>query len=249
MALQKGIVKIEGTVGGLTFYKSGGEHLVREKGGVSGDRILNDPNFARTRENNSEFGASGAAGKMLRDALRVLMMSAADGLVTARVTTLMHNVMKQDTTSARGKRTPAVGIGVAAGRTLLKGFNFNENAVLGGVLYKPYVVAPATGVITIASLNPATDIVFPTGATHVSLTGAMANINFATGVSDVKLTNVLNLAANAAAAAVTLTPTAVPAGTGTKLFLLKVEFFQLVNGVQYSMKNGAYNALAIIETA
>lgn len=249
MALQKGIVKIEGTVGGLTFYKSGGEHLVREKGGVSGDRILNDPNFARTRENNNEFGASGAAGKLLRDALRPLLMTAADNLVTSRVTTLMHNVMKQDVTSVRGKRTPAIGVATVPGRTLLKGFNFNENAVLGGVLYKPYAVAPATGVITIAGLVPATDIAFPTGATHVSISGAMASINFATGVADVRLTNVTNLAVAAAATAVTLTPTAVPAGAGTKLFLLKVEFFQLVNGVQYSMKNGSYNALAIVETA
>ena len=249
MALQKGIVKIEGTVGGLTFYKSGGEHLVREKGGVSGDRILNDPNFARTRENNSEFGASGAAGKLLRDALRALMMNAADGRVTARVTTLMHNIMKYDTTSARGKRTPAVGVGVAAGRGLLKGFNFNDSAILGGVLYKPFAVVTTTGVITITGLVPATDIAFPTGATHVSISGAMANVNFATGATELRLTNVSNLAVNAASSTVTLTPTAVPTAAGTKLFLLKVEFFQLVNGVQYPMKNGAYNALSIIETA
>jgi hypothetical protein len=249
MAIQKGIMKIEGTVGGLTFYKAGGEHLVREKGGVSGDRIANDANFARTRENNAEFGAAGAAGKLLRDSLRVLMLSAADGLITSRVTSLMHNVMKQDVTSLRGKRTPAIGIATVPGRSLLKGFNFNQSAVLGAVLYKPYAVAPLTGVITIAGLAPATDIAFPTGATHVSLTGAMASINFATGAVDVKLTNVVSLAVGAAAAAVTLTPTAVPAGAGTKLFLLKVEFFQMVNAVQYPLKNGSYNALAIIETA
>jgi hypothetical protein len=77
----------------------------------------------------------------------------------------------------------------------------------------------------------------------------MANVNLSTKVSDVRLTNVVNLAINAPASTVTLTPTAVPTGTGTRLFLLKVEFFQLVNGVQYSLKNGAYNALAIIETA
>jgi hypothetical protein len=28
-----------------------------------------------------------------------------------------------------------------------------------------------------------------------------------------------------------------------------VEFFQEVNGVQYSMNNGAYNALAIVDVA
>jgi hypothetical protein len=29
--------------------------------------------------------------------------------------------------------------------------------------------------------------------------------------------------------------------------LLKIEFFQLVNAVQYNLKNGAYNALKIID--
>jgi hypothetical protein len=56
MAKQEGTFKINGTIGDLTFYKSSGQYLVRQKGGVSGDRIKNDPNFARTRENNNEFG-------------------------------------------------------------------------------------------------------------------------------------------------------------------------------------------------
>jgi hypothetical protein len=43
MAKQKGIMKIEGTVGEMTFYRSSGEYLVREKGGVDGNRIKNDP--------------------------------------------------------------------------------------------------------------------------------------------------------------------------------------------------------------
>jgi hypothetical protein len=77
----------------------------------------------------------------------------------------------------------------------------------------------------------------------------MASVNFATGASELRLTNVVNMAVNAAASNVTLTPTAVAAGAGTKLFLLKIEFFQSVNGVQYPMKNGSYNALAIVETA
>mgnify|MGYP007127515140 CR=1 FL=1 len=70
MANQKGIIKIEGTVGGMTFYKKDGQYLVKEKSSISADKIANDPAFARTRENNAEFGAAGTAGKLLRDALR-----------------------------------------------------------------------------------------------------------------------------------------------------------------------------------
>jgi len=36
------------------------------KGGVSADRIQNDPAFQRTRENGEEFGRAGAADKLIR---------------------------------------------------------------------------------------------------------------------------------------------------------------------------------------
>lgn len=247
MALQKGILKIEGTMGGMTFYKKDGVHLVKEKSSIPAEKIANDPKFARTRENNEEFGAAGVSGKLLRDALRVLMLNASDSLVASRVTKLMMDEIKLDATGARGSRRPASGLALATGKTLIKGFNFNEKSLLSSVLFKPYTVNTTTGVIGIAGLIPAIDIAYPAGATHMSITGGMANVNFATGVWAASLTNVQNLAINSTPTTVTLTPTAVPAGTGIKFYLLKIEFFQLLNGVQYPLKNGSFNTLAIVE--
>ena len=171
MAKQKGILKIEGTMSGLTFYKKDGQFLVKEKSHISADKIAKDAAFARTRENNSEFGAAGTAGKMLRDSLRSMMLNAADSLVTSRVTQLMFKELKLDATSVRGARKPATGLALATGKALLKGFNINS--LVSGVLYKPFVVTPATGVITITGLVPSTDIAFPQGATHLFISGAM----------------------------------------------------------------------------
>ncbi len=50
MARQKGIIKLKGTIGDISFYKTTDGHLAREKGGVEKDRIMNDPAFQRTRE-------------------------------------------------------------------------------------------------------------------------------------------------------------------------------------------------------
>ena len=58
MAKLKGIIKLEGTLDNLTFYKAKEGYLVKTKGGVSKERIQNDPAFERTRENGSEFGSS-----------------------------------------------------------------------------------------------------------------------------------------------------------------------------------------------
>lgn len=247
MARQTGIIKIKGKIGDLSFYKSKDGHLAREKGGVDGDRIKNDPAYIRTRENGAEFGASASSGKLTRDALRPIAMNASDNRVVARMTKLMTQIKNLDTTSARGKRAVGVAMVGAGAKALLKGFEFNKHALFSSILFKPYSVNTTTGVISIAGLVPVNDVVFPAGATHISLTGCYGNINYATGVNDVKLTNTVNLLIDGTATAVTLTPTAVPAGTGAKIFLLRIEFFQMINGVQYSLKNGAYNALRVIE--
>jgi hypothetical protein len=39
MAQQKGIIKLDGTIGGITFYKSKDGYLAREKGGVSAKEL------------------------------------------------------------------------------------------------------------------------------------------------------------------------------------------------------------------
>lgn len=157
MAKLKGILKIEGTLDELTFYKTQDGHLVKTKGGVSGDRIANDPNFQRTRENGAEFGSSASSGKLLRNAVRNLMMNAADNRVTSRLTQIMTLIKNYDVASPRGERTVADGIADPAALALLKNFDFNDKAALSGVLFAPFAVTPATGVINIPAFVPLND--------------------------------------------------------------------------------------------
>jgi hypothetical protein len=247
MARQNGLFKIKGTLDNVTFYKSVDGDLARMKTSVDKDRIKNDPAFQRTRENGAEFGSSAKAGKLTRDSLRPIALNATDNRVVSRMTKLMTSIKNLDTTSVRGSRNVGVSMPNANAKALLKGFEFNSSALLSSTLFKPYAINTTTGVITITGIIPINDVVFPSGATHVSFTGGYANMNYATNVVDFKLTNVQNVAINGTPSTITLTPTAVPAGTGAKVFLLKMEFFQLMNGVQYSLKNGSYNALKIIE--
>lgn len=247
MARQKGIIKLTGKVGDLSFYKSKDGFLAREKGGVEGERIKNDPAFVRTRENGLEFGSSATSGKLLRDSIRTMMQNASDGRVTARLTKVMTQIKNMDATSARGGRTVGGGIGTATAKALLKGFNFNNRAVIGSVLFKSYTVTTATGVIEMVGFVPINDLNVPSGATHVTFRGAWAKVDFAGGVSSVEESNSQNLAIDGTATTVTLTPGAAPVGTGTDVYLLMLEFFQEVNGVQYTLKNGAFNVLSIVE--
>ncbi|WP_313806973.1 hypothetical protein [Flavobacterium sp.] len=247
MAKSKGIIKIEGTVEDLTFYKHEGEYYVRKKGGIDKNRIANDPNFVRTRENNNEFGTSGHSGKILRNALGTMVFKAKDSRLSSRMLKVMSVVKRYDTTSARGQRNVANGIATPEGKQALRGFDFNGRAELGSVLYAPFELDTATGVITLADVLPAEQILFPQGATHVSFQGAVLALDFETEESSVAYSNVVNLPLNMTLNNITLTPTSVPTGTGQQFFLLMLSFYQEVNAVQYSLKNEEYNVLNILE--
>ena len=249
MARLKGILKIEGTIQDMTFYKTRDGHLVKSKSGVSKERIANDPAFVRTRENGAEFGSAAKAGKLLRNTLRTFMMSAKDSRVTSRLTQVMTLVKNYDTTSDRGQRSVAIGITNASALGLIKNFDFNEKAGLASVLYKPFTVDRTTGVITIVGLSPINDVAYPAGATDVIFKGAFASVDFTRGTSDITYTNEINIPLDSTPQNIVLTPASLPSGTGTKLVLLTIEFFQTINGLQYTLKNGTYNALAIVGAA
>lgn len=246
MARQKGIIKIEGTVGGMTFYKTQDGHLVKEKSQISADRIANDSAFARTRENGAEFGASATAGKLLRDCLRTLMATASDNRVTSRLTAVMSSIKNEDNISLRGERTIANGLVSPSGKALIKGFDFNIDAKLGSIIFRPYLISPS-GDISINNLNPLTDVEVPTGATHFRITAAKARIDFNTGEREMQTSTEVSFLIENLTTNIFLAINPVIQPNGNTFNLLKIAFFQEVNGTQYPLKNGAYNALTILD--
>lgn len=246
MAKTSGIIKIEGTVEDLTFYKRDGKNFVRRKGGVSKERIESDPNYVRTRENNTEFGHSGWAGKVLRMAMGSLVFKAKDSKLASRMLQTMSRIKNLDTSSARGKRRVDVGLATPEGKQLLQGFDFNINAPLNGVLFAPFSADLAHGTIDFVDLLTAEQLQFPQGATHASLQCAILAIDFVTEVSEIAYSNIENLPINLTPTTITLTTTSVPTG-GVQLLLLMISFYQEVNGVQYSLKNEEFNVLNVVE--
>ena len=134
MARQKGIIKLKGTIGDITFYKTQDGHLAREKGGIDASRIAIDPAFQRTRENGSEFGRAGKAGKVLRTALRALLLNSADGRMVSRLTQAMVKVIQADLVSERGLRNVIDGEA-----ELLFGFEFNIRGKRGTTVFVLFV--------------------------------------------------------------------------------------------------------------
>ena len=247
MAKLKSLIKIEGTLDDLTFYKGKEGYLVRTKGGVNASRIKNDPAFARTRENGSEFGHSATSGKQLRRAMINVLADAKDSGVTARLTQVMSRVKNADITSVRGERKVSIGLTSPEGKLALNGFDFNKNAILSSVLLNDFTLTPATGEVVITDFTPNQNLGYPEGATHVSFIAGFLNLDFTADTKDMQLSPVVNLPINGVTTSVTLTPPSVPSGTGNAFYFLKIAFFQEVNSVQYPLNNGAYNALQLVE--
>lgn len=105
MAKQSGIIKLEGTIGGISFYKSSEGYFAREKGGVDANRIANDPAFQRTRENGQEFGRAGKSGRVIRSCFRLLLQNTRDKRVASRLTGRLLSIIKTDDVNMRGVRT------------------------------------------------------------------------------------------------------------------------------------------------
>ena len=247
MAKVKSLFNVEGTLGEVTFYKDQDGYKIRTKNGVSKERIMNDPAYARTRENLKEFGNAATSGKMLRRCIVSLMNDAKDNRVSSRLMQVMSRVKNEDLISPRGERNVATGILTPPGKGWLKGFNFNKKAILDSVLQASYTLNPATGEVVIANLVPIQQLEIPEGATHVEFSSGFLNLDFVTGDKDLQLSNFMNLPIDATISTVTLTPLGVPGGTGQNFYFLKVAFYQEVNAIQYPLNNGAFNTMQLIE--
>ncbi len=247
MAKFDGIFEIQGTVKGMTFYKTKDGLLVRSKGGISKKRMNTDPAFQRTRENNSEFGHNAKMGQLMRKSVAGMMSLAKDNRVSSRVAQSMSLVKNLDLDSKRGERKVWIGIEGTEGKQVLKGFDFNVNAPFHSVFRGQYDLDTTMGVVSISGFNPGSHLRIPQGATHASISSAVTLIDFEMDDYQTAFSPKFNFPTTDGLLDLTLLVSALPTGTGVKFFYILIEFFQELNGVQYPLKNNSHNVLYILD--
>lgn len=244
MAQQTGILGLRGTVGGLVFRKDGS---VSQKPASNKAAFDSKASMARTRENASEFGLAAKYSKVLRDSLRVAIQAASDSRVASRLTKVMREVIALDDVNDRGLR-----VFDSNNSAPLLGFNFNDGAGIGQTMYFPYEVTGngADVTMSIPSLNPATDVAAPQGATHFELVFAVASLdmealNYTNAVVAAPL-GVLPLNSAALAnQALVASFAAAPAAAEMVVGVVGINFYQQINGKNYPLNNNSTNPLAI----
>jgi hypothetical protein len=90
----------------------------------------------------------------------------------------------------------------------------------------------------------------PSGTTHFKIVSAGLSVNFENEQYDVETTSTATLPWNGSNTAAISLVNHVPTNSTHPLFLsLGIEFYQEVNGTMYPLKNGAFNALSLVQVS
>ncbi|MBI3502477.1 MAG: hypothetical protein HY063_11860 [Bacteroidetes bacterium] len=263
MARQKGVIKVKGTLDEVTFYERGGKSLAKKRTSLSKSKIKNAKEFARTRENMSEFGGSALVGKALRVALSMVLAIFADTLLVSRLVKVMRAISEKGT-GVRGKRSFLI----MPNKNLLKGFELNVKKVLETMIWTPYTLAVNAGrnmvTMTVPDFDTGAFIHAPSGATHFRLLCSIGTLsdhtfNISTGKYEPTDPTLTQLGASASSVEIvlggmvgsttTLAPqlTGAPALTATVglVVCVGIEFLQFTNGSYYLLSK--QNAMRIVD--
>ena len=230
MAKQKGIVKLKGGIGDLSFYKTRDGYLAREKNGISADRIKTDPKFESIRQQMAEFGRANKGAALLRASLKPAVGSISDGRMASRLNKAMAGVVQSDPVNDRGKRDVLSGdLG------LLTGFQLNKVKSLEQVLGTRITTAfnRTTGEVTVTldPFEPKKLIRAPISATHYTLSLGVSACNFI----EETYTNSVSRSAELVLEniSVTVPPMTASLGAGVTdpvFAVFSIEFWEFVNG-------------------
>lgn len=125
MAVLKGVLKITGKLGGLSFYKMNGKIIVWTPGGFDGEKIRKDEQYVNVRNNASEFGRCSKFGAKLRRALHPFVKDLNDPVLHGRMAKMLHDLVKMDIVSRKGERTVQLGLQHAESTKILSDFVWN----------------------------------------------------------------------------------------------------------------------------
>jgi hypothetical protein len=251
MARQRLYGKMIGTVDDLTFYKGrvreGSAYLVRDKGGVSAERIATDPAFQRTRENNADFGTVGRFVKSFLGAARPAMSHALHLRAASRLMRLAYGVMQEDMGHVRGQREVQSAVLVSR----LPGFNFGKAQMtsVAGVVLTDSFASGTEWDVTVPAHDSLLQIEGPVGATHYrflagTLTDVAVNFHQYTA-SPVAYGAYRSVQAGSVPNEV-IAVSGDYTGPEVVVVLVGIEFYQLQGSVYYPMKNANYNACKVL---
>ncbi|MAX70786.1 MAG: hypothetical protein CMC76_06735 [Flavobacteriaceae bacterium] len=265
MAKNNSFIQLEGTLDGLTFYRSNGENLVKKKSQVNRNRMRNDPAYQRTRENNQEFAGATQSGKAFRECFPNIIRLVSEPNISGKIAGVMRRIINNGA-GLRGQRT----INLVDNREPFVGFNFNKAKMFDS----QFMAASALPAInanrdtvtwSIPDFNTSNAVKKPEGATHFKLAlaaGYVSNYEWVSavhayepvedtpnGVGSITYSDAIEIGGMVGSATdivVDLTAYA-PIPVTTALYAATaIVFYQMVNGELYELAQGHCMKIATV---
>ena len=215
---------------------------------VNRRRVLTDPVFKMTRQNNAEFARACTANRLLRHAFRLAMANKADRYVSGRLTKTMFKILQSDSVNGRGERRVTKGV-----LGTLEGFNFNRDTSLQNVLLGPYSITInhdiTQATISFPSFMTKAMIETTSSANACMLTGIAASLNLEeeTWPVDPVQTDILDLVRHPRETLQLQMPVHEHKPTHVIIVALGIEFFHEGRGGRYQPVDRKHNALAVVK--
>ena len=237
MGKLKGIIQFTGQIDGLSFYEMNGKIIVRKTGGFDGEKIKNDANYARVRENSSEFAHCAEMGKYFRNSLQPYLKQLHIPYVHNRVLGLFQEISRLDLVSARGKRSVINGLQSVEAKEVIERFEFNKNLSFFAFFPFTYAVDLLEGNLIVSNFNSRLLKKVP-HATHATLQLIVVGLDFEHQSSFIQnSSNKITISLQDATETDLEFSCALPESPNV-FGLLHLEFFQRVNAVDYDLQAG-----------
>ena len=247
MAKQKGIVFLEGTMGGINFYYRKGVPTARVAGGgFNGNAIKTSPNMVRVREQNAEFAKCSTVNRVFKNAMRSFLIGYKDGSLHSRLMQLFLGIRDCDMFSERGKREVCKGMSVEQGKRLLKDFVFTPKR--SKLLPCHYEFDWNVLQFKVVGFN-VSKLDFPKGADFMELMLGVLRFDFEQLTYICEWATPVSINTYFSDTSFSLGVAKEPAGTGQLMAVARVCFYQEVNGSHYLLQNdGAFGVQIFIKT-
>jgi len=246
MARVVGVLKFRGSIEDLTFIETPNGIFVKKKPKKYKDKIMNSPKSQGTRENMQELNNYSKGGKLLKEGFMEVYQEVKIGKSHNKVMSMAAAIKNQDKIHPKGWKSIATGILTEEGKSKLTGFDFNHLAPLGKLLGKKYSLDKTTGTLEINSLIPFSELQSPEEANKAGFQLFCSNLDFEAGISNTTSSNETIISLDNTPHNISLSLPSLPEGTGINVFVLKLVYYQEINGQYYMLYNQEYRSARII---
>nr|WP_297306870.1 hypothetical protein [uncultured Flavobacterium sp.] len=242
MAKTQGIVRLRGSIDGVTYTEGIYGRLSRSKSSLTKAKMNANPKFDTLRLLQSELGAYSKFGALLRSGIKTELARIKSYRGVQRLNKILNQLKNEDTVNRLGQRQVSEGLVSPKGKALLNGFDFYGKSSVYSLLTKNFSIDETTGETSILNFLPMYDLIAPRTATHVAFKLVLLGIDGSDLLVQNSRSAELYFGLHDAAFDLVLTPESPPDAAAFHFYLVQIVFYNEINGFKELI---AYDSAAL----